>query len=79
MKWNWGKLADISPEHRGRVYCTLIGLVIGILMLIIGFWRTMLLGLFVVAGFFVGQVIDTNPKIRNMIRDFFNPNDNYYD
>ncbi len=48
-------------------------------MLIIGFWRTVLLGLFVVAGFFVGQVIDTNPKIRNMIRDFFNPNDNYYD
>jgi len=31
------------------------------------------------AGFFVGKIIDTNPKIRKMIRDFFNPNEDYYD
>jgi len=79
LKWNLGKFSEIPPEYKGSVYCTLAGLITGILTLIIGFWKTMLIWTFMLAGFFVGKIIDTNPKIRKMIRDFFNPNEDYYD
>ena len=49
---------DIWLNYRGRVLCSLAGLVIASLFLTVGFWRTLFLILFVCGGFFIGYKID---------------------
>lgn len=49
---------DIWENYRGRFLCTVTGLLIGALFLIIGFWHTLFLLIFVLGGFFIGYKID---------------------
>lgn len=50
--------------YMGRIACTLIGLIIGILLLTIGFWRTLLLvvivGIAYLIGMYKDQALDIN-------------------
>lgn len=41
--------------YMGRILCTLIGLAVGILLLTLGFWRTLLLVLVTSIGYFAGK------------------------
>lgn len=47
-------LESLRP-YRGRIIASLIGLVIGILLLTIGFWRTLLLVLAVGIAYIIGM------------------------
>ncbi|MCH4158120.1 MAG: DUF2273 domain-containing protein [Acidaminococcaceae bacterium] len=49
---------DIWENYRGRFLCTVTGLLIGALFLLIGFWRTLFMLIFVLGGFFIGYKID---------------------
>lgn len=49
---------DIWLNYRGRFLCTLTGFVIAALFLLLGFWQTLFLLLFVAGGFFIGYKID---------------------
>ena len=49
---------DIWEKYRGRFLCTVTGLLIGTLFLLIGFWRTLFMLIFVLGGFFIGYKID---------------------
>lgn len=49
---------DIWTNYRGRFLCSLAGLVISSLFLILGFWATLFVLLFVGGGFFIGYKID---------------------
>ena len=49
---------DIWLIYRGRFLCTLTGFVIAALFLLLGFWQTLFLLLFVAGGFFIGYKID---------------------
>ena len=49
---------DIFLTYRGRFLCTLTGFVIAALFLLLGFWQTLFLLLFVAGGFFIGYKID---------------------
>ena len=48
---------DIWLNYRGRFLCTLTGFVIAALFLLLGFWQTLFLLLFVAGGFFIGYKI----------------------
>ena len=43
---------DIWLNYRGRFLCTLTGFVIAALFLLLGFWQTLFLLLFVAGGFY---------------------------
>ena len=49
---------DIWLNYRGRFLCSLAGLVIASRFLVVGFWKTLFLMLFVAGGFFIGYKID---------------------
>ncbi|MBQ9635695.1 MAG: DUF2273 domain-containing protein [Acidaminococcaceae bacterium] len=49
---------DIWLNYRGRFLCSLAGLAIASLFLVVGFWQTLFLMLFVAGGFFIGYKID---------------------
>jgi uncharacterized membrane protein len=50
-------------SHPGKFVGTLLGFVTGLLMVTLGFWRTMVLTLFVIAGFVIGKRQDDHQDI----------------
>lgn len=60
------KFLDFCKKNKGLVVGALIGALVGLLFILVGFWKTLLLALFIV----LGAVIGKNKNIRNSIIDF---------
>ena len=54
-------------NHPGKLLGTSIGLVLGLLMVALGFWRTLVLALFVVLGFVIGKRQDDYKTITSWL------------
>lgn len=50
-------------NHPGKLIGTSLGFVLGLLMVTLGFWRTMVLLLFVIIGYLVGKRQDDHQDI----------------
>lgn len=62
---------ETFPGHENAVAWGFVGFLVAILFFVIGFWRTLLVVLLVVAGVAFGQVLDGDPKIINTLRGLF--------
>ncbi len=49
---------EFIVSHKGAVAGAVIGLILAILMISIGFWKTLLMFILVLAGIFIGVAID---------------------
>ena len=65
-------MRDLIFKHKGAFIGGIIGLIIALLILIIGFWKAVLVFLLIGAGIFIGMVIDGNTTIKNSINKFKN-------
>lgn len=63
---SWVARAVAGHEH--AALGGLVGLVVAILVFVIGFWEMLFVSLLVVAGVSLGQYLDGDPKIVNLIR-----------
>lgn len=61
------------PGHENAFYGGVVGLALAILFLIVGFWTTLEIALFCIAGVAVGQLLDGDPRIIRTIRSLFEP------
>ncbi|WP_245579118.1 DUF2273 domain-containing protein [Atopobium fossor] len=61
-------LEDTFPGKSNAVFFAICGLLAAIAFIAIGFWRSMLLIVFVISGYAFGQSIDGNPTIINSIK-----------
>ena len=67
----WSKIGEkisrflvwVIDSHPGKFIGTSIGLVLGLLMVTLGFWRTLALALFAVLGFVLGKRQDDYKSI----------------
>jgi len=67
----WSKIGGIITKffiwaienHPGKLIGTSLGLVLGLLMVTLGLWRTLILALFVILGFALGKRQDDNKTI----------------
>ena len=66
---------DIWLNYRGRFLCTLTGFVIAALFLLLGFWQTLFLLLFVAGGFFIGYKIDKKEDLVEWLDRLLPPGD----
>lgn len=64
---------DIWLNYRGRFLCTLTGFVIAALFLLLGFWQTLFLLLFVAGGFFIGYKIDKKEDLVEWLDRLLSP------
>mgnify|MGYP001193060076 FL=1 len=48
----------IWDQYKGRIIFSILGLIIGVLFLTIGFWRTIFLLFITLLGYFIGVVLD---------------------
>ncbi len=65
--FNWA-----LTEHPGKLIGTSLGLGIGLLVVILGFWRTLVIALFVSVGFYLGKRKDENLGLLSWIDNFIN-------
>lgn len=60
-----------AGSHRNTVLFGLIGLVAALLVLFLGFWRTVVIAAFVLVGVIIGQALDGDNGIINFFRRHF--------
>lgn len=63
-------MRDLFFKHKGAFIGGLIGLIIALLILIIGFWKALAVLLFIGMGVIIGMAIDGNTTIRNSMNKF---------
>ncbi|MDA8223205.1 MULTISPECIES: DUF2273 domain-containing protein [Desulfosporosinus] len=59
-------------SHPGKLFGTSIGFLLGLLLVTLGFWRTLVLALFVVLGFVLGKRQDEHKDISTWLEKNFN-------
>ena len=59
---------QLFPGHAHAVIFGLLGFLVAILLFIIGFWKTLLIVILVVIGTSIGQALDGDPKLINMVK-----------
>lgn len=64
VSWAW-------TRHPGKLIGTSFGLVFGLLLVTLGFWRAIVLLLFILAGFFLGKRHDEHNDLSQWLDRFF--------
>lgn len=59
---------DFLNRYLWRIICTVLALIIGILLITIGFFKTLLLAIVIAIGYFIGQSKDRGINIVEYIR-----------
>ena len=57
-------------NHKGAVTGGIAGLIVALLILIIGFWKAVLVFLLIGAGVVIGMLLDGNDIIKNSVERF---------
>lgn len=63
-------LATLLTEHRGKCIGILSGLLVSILFITVGFWQTLLVLLFIAAGYVIGRSVD-DPAFAERVLNLF--------
>lgn len=63
----WYQLREIIANNKWKVYGTLIGFLSSIFILLIGFWRTLLILLLTVIGYIIGSRWDQEGDFRKLL------------
>lgn len=58
-------------EHPGKFFGSGIGFFFGLLFVIIGFWRAVVLTLFIIIGFVIGKRYDEHKNLGHWLDKFF--------
>jgi uncharacterized membrane protein len=71
----WGSvykiLSDLMDRHRGAVVGTVIGLLVALLIIAFGFWKTVFLGICILIGYFIGKRFDGEDGLGALWRRLF--------
>ncbi len=62
-------------EHWGKIICGLAGLIIGLTLVVFGFWKSLLIFFFVALGVFVGRMLERNENLRGVLQRFWPDSD----
>ncbi len=64
-------ISDFVNENPGKTVGAASGLVLGVLILTFGFWKTVVIILFIILGFIIGKMIDDGDAAIGAIKNFF--------
>jgi uncharacterized membrane protein len=68
------RIAGWIRENPGKAAGAAIGFVIGILFFTLGWWKTLIIAILVLAGYFIGKSRDDGVSIIDQITGFFRRN-----
>ncbi len=61
----------VAPGHSNTIIFAIVGLIAAILLFQVGFWRMLVLVVFIVIGIAIGESLDGDPRLINMFKGFF--------
>ncbi len=64
------EMIDLLYTHMGKVIGIVAGIFVGIIFLLVGFWKTLFFVIIVAIGYYVGTRVDNNENIRDVIERF---------
>jgi uncharacterized membrane protein len=64
------RLYEILEKHFGKIVGMILGLIFAILVVTLGFWKTVFILACIIIGFFIGKVIDNNVDLRDFLDRF---------
>lgn len=67
MQWFRNFRWQVPREHSGEVVGAIAGLIIGLFVIIAGFWRTLVLVMFIALGTIAGRYVDVNEELKEAI------------
>lgn len=59
---------ELWENHRGKVLGVIIGLLFGVLVLALGFWRLLFISLCILVGYLIGTMADERYDFRGMFQ-----------
>lgn len=62
-------ILKLLEEHPGKALGLIIGLVVGIIFLIVGFWKTVVFIAFVSIGLYIGKKFDSREDIKDVLEN----------
>jgi len=68
------QIAGWIRENPGKTIGAAVGFVIGILFFTLGWWKTLIIAVLVLIGFFIGKSRDDDVSIIDQITGFFKRN-----
>lgn len=69
----WYQLNEIFINNKGKIFGSIIGFVFGILVLLIGFWKTLLVLTFTIIGYYIGSRWDLEGDFRKILDKLLPP------
>lgn len=75
MRPEWEPLLGWLGKYRGRAFGAGLGLLVGLIVLIVGFWRGLFLAACVYVGWFLGSRIDGHESLSDLINRLLPPGD----
>ncbi len=64
------KFLEIITQNQGKIIGVVVGLFLAILIIGFGFWKTLLIILCILAGYFIGKRIDDHKSFSSLINKF---------
>ncbi len=62
---------DIVNENPGKSVGAVSGLALGLFILILGFWKTIVIILFIVLGILIGKMFDDGDSLIDTVKNIF--------
>lgn len=59
----------LLEEHPGKVMGGLAGLLLGLIFLLVGFWKTIIFLSFVAIGVYLGRKFDNNERFKDILEE----------
>jgi uncharacterized membrane protein len=64
-------LLDLMDRHRGATAGVVVGLLVGLLFIVFGFWKTILIAICILFGYFIGKRFDEEGSLSALWRRLF--------
>ena len=64
-------LLDLMDRHRGAMAGAIVGLLVALLIIIFGFWKTVGIAICIVIGYFIGKRFDEEGSLSALWRRLF--------
>lgn len=61
-------VADQVEKHRGKVIGIILGLLVALLWITLGFWKMLFIAICIVIGYFVGKCFDDGGNLSDLWR-----------
>ncbi|AIS52378.1 hypothetical protein TKV_c12070 [Thermoanaerobacter kivui] len=67
------KFFEVFKENKGKIIGVILGFIVALSILLIGFFKTIFIGICIIGGYYIGKKIDEGENIANLVDSILPP------